>query len=64
MGIFGEASDVPLELFAKASGSDGYLSVVELLNRRDQETPSRDDTTLASRAAEELVMLGAAKRAP
>ena len=59
MGIFSEASDVPLELFAKASGSDGYLSVVELLNRRDQETPSRDETMLTARADEAFVMLGA-----
>jgi photosystem II stability/assembly factor-like uncharacterized protein len=58
MGIFSEARDVPLELFAKASGSDGYLSVVELLNRRDLETPSRNDSSLAGRASEALAMLG------
>jgi photosystem II stability/assembly factor-like uncharacterized protein len=59
LGIFSEAGDVPLELFAKASASDGYLSAVELLNRRDLESPSRNDATLAARANEALVMLGA-----
>jgi photosystem II stability/assembly factor-like uncharacterized protein len=58
MGIFSEARDVPLELFAKASASDAYLSVVELLNRRDLETPSRNDGSLAARASEALAMLG------
>jgi photosystem II stability/assembly factor-like uncharacterized protein len=58
MGIFSEANDVPLDLFAKASASDGYLSVVELLNRRDLETPSCNDASLAARASEALAMLG------
>lgn len=58
MGIFSEANDVPLELFAKASASDGYMNVVELLNRRDLETPSRNDVSLAGRASEAFAMLG------
>lgn len=58
LGIFSDASEIPLELLAKASASDGHLSAVELLNRRDLDTPSRDEQMLSGRVAEALAMLG------
>ncbi len=58
LGIFSEASDIPLELFAKASANEGYLSAIELLNRRDLDTPSRSVRSLARRTAEALALLG------
>ncbi len=53
LGIYSEASRIPMELFAWASGQEGYLSAVEILNRRDLECPPRVDASAedASRGA-------------
>lgn len=59
LGIFGEPGDVPLELFARLSGNEGYLGVVELIGRRDVESPPRGEVPLADRAYEALMGLGA-----
>ena len=59
MGIFSQPADVPLEMLARETAADGYLSVVELLNRRDIESPSPAEMSLAERTDEALVALGA-----
>lgn len=59
LGIFGEPGDAPLELFARLSGNEGYLSVLEFVARRDVESPPRGKVPLADRAYEALMNLGA-----
>ncbi len=58
LGLLSEAEDVPLELLAKLSGDEGYLSVVELLNRRDLEIAPRTEVELADRACDAVVGVG------
>ena len=58
LGLFGDGGDVPLELFAQHSGDDGYLGVVELLNRRDVEVEPRSEAHPADRVHEALVGVG------
>jgi len=58
MGVFSEPSDVPLEMFTRESAADGYLSVVELINRRDVETHSPASASLPDRVQEALASLG------
>ena len=58
MGISSEPQDVPLEMLARASAADGYLSVVEIINRRDVETHPTNSTSLADRLQEALASLG------
>ena len=48
LGLFCHEDDVPLELLARLAGNEGYLSVVDVLGRRDLEVPpttrpTRDD---------------------
>jgi photosystem II stability/assembly factor-like uncharacterized protein len=43
LGLCSEPSRLPLELFAWASGNEGYLSCAEILNRRDVETAPTTD---------------------
>lgn len=59
LGLFSDGPGVPLELFAQLSGNEGYLGVVELLNRRDVELNPRDEVHPADRAHEALVAVGA-----
>ncbi|MEE8451592.1 MAG: YCF48-related protein [Thermoguttaceae bacterium] len=59
LGIFADGRDVPLELFAKLCGEEGYLGAVELLNRRDFQRPASDEVPAADRAHEALVAVGA-----
>ncbi|NQT14978.1 MAG: hypothetical protein HQ582_19640 [Planctomycetes bacterium] len=59
LGIFSEPGQVPLELFAQQSGNEGYLGVVETLNRRDLEVAPREDVPRADRLHEALVGVGA-----
>ena len=59
LGVFSEPRDVPLELFAKLSGNDGYLGAVEILNRRDLEVPPKADVSRAARLHEAMVDVGA-----
>lgn len=59
LGIFSEPEQAPLELFAQQSGNEGYLGVVETLNRRDLEAPPRADVPGVDRLHEALVGVGA-----
>ncbi|MEN6494254.1 MAG: YCF48-related protein [Thermoguttaceae bacterium] len=59
LGLFSEPKDVPLELFARLSGNEGYLSVVDLLNRRDWELPEREEAPADDRLREAVVNVGA-----
>jgi photosystem II stability/assembly factor-like uncharacterized protein len=43
LGFYGRPSDVPLELFARLSSEEGYLGVVEILNRQDLEARRGED---------------------
>ena len=58
LAVFAEPDDVPLELLARLSGNEGYLSVVEVLGRRDIEIAPRDDVPLADRLHEAVVRVG------
>jgi len=60
LGLFSGPDDVPFELFARLSGNEGYLGAVELLNRRDVELAAREEVSLADRAREALLCVGAA----
>ncbi|MEO8498729.1 MAG: tetratricopeptide repeat protein, partial [Planctomycetota bacterium] len=51
LGLFGEGSEVPLELLARYCGDEGYLGVVESLTRRDVETSSAAATSAEQRLA-------------
>ena len=59
LGVFSEGKHVPLELFVKLSGDEGYLGVVEVLNRRDVEIPVPQDTHRCDRLREALLAVGA-----
>jgi photosystem II stability/assembly factor-like uncharacterized protein len=59
LGLFGEPHHVPWELLARLSGNEGYLGVVELLNRRDWEVAERAEVPLDDRAHEAAVGAGA-----
>ncbi len=59
LGLFGRPEDVPLELLAQLAGNEGYLSVVEIVNRRDVETPARSSVHPTDRLHEAVVAAGA-----
>jgi len=59
LGLFGDPEDVPLELFARLSGNEGYLGVVELVGRRDLAAPGHSDVHPADRIHEAVVGVGA-----
>ena len=59
LGLFGDPEAVPLELFARLSGNEGYLGVVEILGRRDPEAPLRCEAHPDDRIHEALVGVGA-----
>ncbi|MGA2060196.1 MAG: YCF48-related protein [Thermoguttaceae bacterium] len=58
LALFAQADDVPLELLAKLSGNDGYLSAVEVLTRRDVEVRPNDDVPLAERLQQAVISVG------
>jgi hypothetical protein len=58
LALFAQADDVPLELLAKLSGNDGYLSAVEVLTRRDIEIRPNDDVPLAERLHQAVISVG------
>jgi len=58
LGLLLEPDDVPLELLAQLSGDEGYLAAVELLGRRDVETPPRADVPLDDRIHDAVVGVG------
>jgi photosystem II stability/assembly factor-like uncharacterized protein len=56
--LVAETGDVPLELLAKISGNDGYLSAVDMLTRRDVEIRPGEETTLAERLHQAVIAVG------
>lgn len=59
LGLFSEPENAPLELFARLSGNEGYLGVVETLNRRDWELPERGEVPAEDRLHEATTNVGA-----
>jgi hypothetical protein len=60
LGIFSEADRIPLEAIALCSGSDAYLSAVEIVGRRDLEPASGPaDLTLVRRTHAAAIAAGA-----
>jgi photosystem II stability/assembly factor-like uncharacterized protein/LmbE family N-acetylglucosaminyl deacetylase len=59
LGLFGQPEDVPLELFARTSAVEGYLSAVELLHETDFEASSHVSDDRGQRIEEALARLGA-----
>ncbi|MDA1049792.1 MAG: YCF48-related protein [Planctomycetota bacterium] len=49
LGLFAEASEVPLELLARYCGDEGYLGVIESLTRRDVEASSATTASVDQR---------------
>jgi hypothetical protein len=63
LGIFSEPARVPLELFALQSGSDAYLSAVEIVGRRDWDAAAAEprEFTAPRRTHEALLAAGASQ---
>lgn len=59
LGLFSEAEQIPLELFARLSGDEGYLGQVELLNHRRPADSGSAESSAADRSREAMVSLGA-----
>jgi len=53
-----EPEDVPLELIASLGGNEGYLTIVDIIGRRDVETTPRTDVHLSDRLQEAVVQAG------
>ena len=58
LGLFPDANDVPMELITLHSGNEGYLSVIEVLGRRDIETPPLEDVSSIDRLHEAMLRCG------
>src|SRR5262249_49159322 len=58
LALFSEGDALPLELFARFSGNDGYLGVAELLTRRDVEPGQLAIDNLPERAQAALSAVG------
>ena len=58
LGIFSEPQKMPLELFARLAGNEGYLCAVEFTCRRDTATDAAEQTSIESRACEALSSVG------
>ncbi len=58
LAIVADPDDAPLELLAQLSGNEGYLSVVEVIGRRDVEIAPRDDVSPIDRLHEAVVRVG------
>ncbi len=59
MAILDQPEHVPLELFARLSGNEGYLGVVEILGRRHVEVPRTDIIDADDRIREAMAAVGA-----
>lgn len=53
-----QPKDVPLEMLARLSGNEGYLSVVEALTRHDTDVPPNDDVPVEDRFHEAVAAVG------
>jgi photosystem II stability/assembly factor-like uncharacterized protein/tetratricopeptide (TPR) repeat protein len=58
LGLFSDPAAAPLEMFARLSGNDGYLSTVEIINRRDIDAGSLSFAAQNDRAAAALSAVG------
>ncbi|MEX2558529.1 MAG: YCF48-related protein, partial [Pirellulales bacterium] len=58
LAFYSEADAVPLELFARLCGNEGYLGVVDLLVRRDQEPGPSSRQSAGDRARAALAAVG------
>jgi photosystem II stability/assembly factor-like uncharacterized protein len=58
LGLFAEPNRVPLELFAKLSGDEGYLGMVELIGRSDSDSAAPDEVPIADRIHQAVVAVG------
>ncbi len=58
LGLFCHEDDVPLELAARLAGNEGYLSVIDVLGRRDLEIAARDEAPREDRIHEAVVSVG------
>jgi hypothetical protein len=58
MTVFANGHDVPLELFAKLSGNEGYLSVAEIVGRNDPEHATSEEVAEIDRTHEAVVAVG------
>lgn len=59
MSIHGQADELPLEVFARLSAAEGYLSIAQVVGRTDQEVRNTNTATLDDRTHEALVLSGA-----
>ena len=62
VGFFSRPSEIPMELVAKLSADEGYLGVMEVLNRENAEIRSPRDSS--DRAHEATVAAGASVARP
>ncbi|MEA1949903.1 MAG: YCF48-related protein [Planctomycetota bacterium] len=58
LGLFSRPKDVPLELFARLSADEGYLGVVEVLNRRDIEVAAASRACPVERFHQAMTNIG------
>ncbi len=58
LGLFSDASTIPLELFTRACGDEGFLGVVESLTRRDVELPTAGDASRDERVSAGVIAAG------
>ena len=58
LGIFAEPNRVPLELFAKLSGNEGYLGLVELIGHHSAGSAAPDEVPVADRIHQAMVAVG------
>jgi photosystem II stability/assembly factor-like uncharacterized protein len=58
LGIFSEPRKMPLELFARVAGNEGYLCAAEITCRRDIATDVAEQTSIESRTCEALSSAG------
>ncbi|HEX4148832.1 MAG TPA: YCF48-related protein, partial [Pirellulales bacterium] len=59
LAFFSEPANVPLELIARVSGNEGFLSAVRFVNRLDVETHTQSTDSLAERGHAALAAVGA-----
>ncbi len=58
LSVFSEPEKMPLELFARVAGNEGYLSAVEIMCRRDGQVDVAEQASIESRTHEALSSVG------
>lgn len=58
LGVLADARDVPLELFARLCGFEGYFGVVECVARRDLDAPNATEVPENDRLREAVLSVG------